>query len=43
MKKLLVMVALTSSLILSGCNTIRGAARDVDSTTDCADGVDNNC
>ena len=43
MKKLLVMVALTGSLILSACNTVRGAAEDVDSTTDCVDGVDDNC
>jgi predicted small secreted protein len=43
MKKLLVIAALTGSLVLSACNTVRGAADDVASTTDCADGVDNNC
>ena len=43
MKKLLVIAAVTSGLIISGCNTIRGAAADVESTTDCVDGVDNNC
>ena len=43
MKKLLVMAALTGSLILSACNTVRGAADDVASTTDCADGVNDNC
>ena len=43
MKKLLVIAALTSGLVLSACNTVRGAAEDVESTTDCADGVDNNC
>ncbi len=43
MKKLLVIAAVTSSLIVSGCNTGRGAAEDVESTTDCVDGVDNNC
>ena len=43
MKKLLVIAALTSGLVLSACNTVRGAAEDVDSTTDCVDGVDNNC
>ncbi|HEX8642443.1 MAG TPA: Entericidin EcnA/B family protein [Allosphingosinicella sp.] len=43
MKKLLVIAALTSGLVLSACNTLRGAANDVDSTTDCVDGVDNNC
>lgn len=43
MKKLLVIVALTSGLVLSACNTVRGAAEDVESTTDCVDGVNNNC
>ena len=43
MKKLLVLAALTSGLVLSACNTVRGAANDVASTTDCVDGVDNNC
>ena len=43
MKKLLVIAALTGSLVLSACNTVRGAAADVESTTDCVDGVDNNC
>jgi predicted small secreted protein len=43
MKKLLLTIALTSGLALSACNTVRGAAKDVESVTDCADGVDNNC
>ena len=43
MKKLLVIMALTSGLVLSACNTLRGAADDVESTTDCVDGTDNNC
>jgi predicted small secreted protein len=43
MKKLLLTIALTSGLALSACNTVRGAAHDVESVTDCADGVDNNC
>ncbi|HEX8193299.1 MAG TPA: entericidin EcnAB [Allosphingosinicella sp.] len=43
MKKLLVIAALTSGLVLSACNTVRGAANDVDSATDCVDGVNNNC
>ena len=42
-KKILVIVGLASGLVLSACNTIHGAARDVESTTDCADGVPNNC
>jgi len=43
MKKLLVIAALTSGLVLSACNTLHGAAEDVESTTDCVDGQDNNC
>jgi len=43
MKKLLVMLAVSSGLVLSACNTLHGAANDVESTTDCVDGVDNNC
>ena len=30
-KKILVIVALTSSLVLSACNTVRGAGQDVES------------
>jgi predicted small secreted protein len=30
-KKLLVIVALTSGLVLSACNTVRGAGEDVQS------------
>ncbi len=43
MKKLMIALALSGGLVLSACNTIRGAADDVDSVTDCADGVDGNC
>ena len=43
MKKLLVAAVLASGLVLSACNTVRGAAADVESTTDCADGVEGNC
>ena len=43
MKKLLMVVALSSGLVLSACNTVRGAANDVESVGDCADNVDNNC
>ena len=43
MKKLLIVATLASGLVLSACNTMHGAARDVESTTDCVDGVDNNC
>ena len=43
MKKLLLTIALTSGLALSACNTVRGAADDVKSVANCADGIDNNC
>ena len=43
MKKLLFAAALAGSLAMSACNTVHGAANDVESVTDCADGVDNNC
>ncbi|HZF93447.1 MAG TPA: Entericidin EcnA/B family protein [Allosphingosinicella sp.] len=43
MKKLLVIAAVTSGLVLTACNTVRGAADDVESTTDCVDGKANNC
>lgn len=42
-RKILVMLAIGSGLVLSACNTVHGAARDVQSVGDCADGVDNNC
>ena len=42
-KKLLVIFALSGGLALSACNTVEGAAHDVESVTDCADGVENNC
>lgn len=31
MKKLMLMVALSSGLVLAACNTVRGAAEDVES------------
>ena len=43
MKKLLVVLALSSGLVLSACNTVRGAANDVDSVGDCVDGKRGNC
>ena len=43
MKKFLMMLALSGGLVLSACNTLHGAANDVESTTDCVDGIDNNC
>jgi predicted small secreted protein len=43
MKKLLVIAVLAGGMLVSACNTLHGAARDVESTTDCADGQPNNC
>jgi predicted small secreted protein len=43
MKKLLVVLALSGGLVLSACSTLRGAANDVESVTDCADGKPGNC
>nr|WP_137890142.1 entericidin A/B family lipoprotein [Sphingopyxis sp.] len=44
MKKLLTIFAISSSLlILSACNTVEGAGKDVESAADCADGVKGNC
>lgn len=44
MKKILTVVALGTSLVLmSACNTVRGAAADVESVGDCVDGVEGNC
>ncbi|WP_267900628.1 hypothetical protein [Aurantiacibacter spongiae] len=44
MKKVLTLVVLGSTMVLlPACNTIRGAADDVESVGDCADGVEGNC
>jgi entericidin A len=43
MKKLLILLALSSGMVLSACNTIHGAAKDVKSVGDCADGRPGNC
>lgn len=43
LKKLMMLFALSGGLVLSACNTIHGAAEDVESAGDCVDGVDNNC
>jgi len=42
-KKFMVILVLSGGLALSACNTVEGAAHDVESVTDCADGQDNNC
>lgn len=44
MKKLLKIFAISGSiLILSACNTVEGAGKDIESAGDCADGVKGNC
>lgn len=43
MKKLLTIFAMSGMLILSACNTIEGAGKDVESAGDCVDGVKGNC
>ncbi|WP_257018144.1 entericidin A/B family lipoprotein [Sphingopyxis chilensis] len=44
MKKLLTIFAIGSSMLLmSACNTVEGAGKDVESVGDCADGVEGNC
>lgn len=43
MKKLLIILAMSSGLLVSACNTVDGAAKDVESVGDCADGKAGNC
>lgn len=44
MKKFLKIFAIGGSiLILSACNTVKGAGKDIESAGDCADGVKGNC
>ena len=43
MKKLLVILAVSSGLLVSACNTIKGAGQDAESEGDCADGKPGNC
>jgi predicted small secreted protein len=43
MKKVLIVLALSSGVLLSACNTVRGAANDVESVGDCVDGKPGNC
>ncbi|MDO9369725.1 MAG: entericidin EcnA/B family protein [Sphingopyxis sp.] len=44
MKKLLTIFAVTGSMLLmSACNTVEGAGKDVGSAGDCVDGVKGNC
>ena len=43
MKKLLMVLAVASGMALSACNTVHGAANDVESVGDCVDGKKGNC
>jgi predicted small secreted protein len=43
MRKLITLALVTSGLVLSACNTVHGAANDVGSASDCADGKPGNC
>ena len=44
MKKFLTSLVLGGAFaLLSACNTVEGAAEDVESVTECADGVEGNC
>lgn len=43
MKKVLILLALSSGLLVSACNTLDGAAKDAKSVGDCADGKQGNC
>ena len=44
MKKFVTMLALGSSIVLlSACNTVRGAANVVEAVGDCVEGVEGNC
>jgi entericidin A len=42
-RKIIAIIAVSSSLALAGCNTVRGAASDVESVGDCVDGRSGNC
>ena len=44
MKKILAIMVLGGTVLtLPACNTVRGAAADVESVGDCVDGQPNNC
>lgn len=43
MRKFFTLAFIAAGLALSACNTVHGAAADVESTTDCADGQPGNC
>jgi predicted small secreted protein len=43
MKAILMVLALASGLIVSACNTVEGAGKDIKSVGECADGRPGNC
>ncbi|MEO7178352.1 MAG: entericidin EcnA/B family protein [Allosphingosinicella sp.] len=43
MRKLITLALIAGGLTVSACNTVHGAANDVKSTADCADGKPGNC
>ena len=42
-RKIFAIIAISGGLALAACNTVHGAANDVESVGDCVDGVDGNC
>ena len=43
MTRIILALALSSGLLLSACNTIHGAGKDIKSVGECADGKPGNC
>ena len=44
MKKILTVLALGSTaFLMQACNTVEGVGEDVESASDCVDGVSGNC
>jgi predicted small secreted protein len=43
MKTILMVLALSSGLIVTACNTVEGVGRDAKSVGECADGKPGNC
>ena len=43
MTRIILALALSSGLLLSACNTVHGAGKDIKSVGECADGKPGNC
>ena len=43
MKKILIVIALSSGLLTAACHTVKGVGKDVKSVGECADGKPGNC